>query len=380
MNFKKLTAAALAFTMVFTANAFAADKTSDYEQDKIVITYDEAVQKAIDNTTSIAAIDEAVDLMEKNKEALFTSLEGYFPYVSSDVTVDSSIGSLLSSIGTIDSSTKSYRYKKQMLEETAELMVKNYFNTIVTSENALELTKESLQLKQEEYSQLVMKHNLGMLSDNELETAKNEITKMMSNVTTAELAIDSVYESLASTIGLSKYANFEIDYELEYEPFTMTTGLEGYINVKTESDPSVMVAKAKLEDAEYQKKISLYDTEPYSYLSKENNVNSADRDLGDTQKNLRTSIVSGYNSITQLESTRESLEAALADAQTAYETAKVKYELGNITELEYKQAELAVKSAENDILSNTSSHDILVFQFEHPYMLSSSSGSSSSSK
>ena len=67
MNFKKLTAAALAFTMVFTANAFAADKTSDYEQDKIVITYDEAVQKAIDNTTSIAAIDEAVDLMEKNK-------------------------------------------------------------------------------------------------------------------------------------------------------------------------------------------------------------------------------------------------------------------------------------------------------------------------
>ena len=59
---------------------------------------------------------------------------------------------------------------------------------------------------------------------------------------------------------------------------------------------------------------------------------------------------------------------------------KVKYELGNITELEYKQAELAVKSAENDILSNTSSHDILVFQFEHPYMLSSSSGSSSSSK
>ena len=45
--------------------------------------------------------------------------------------------------------------------------------------------------------------------------------------------------------------------------------------------------------------------------------------MGDTQKNLRTSIVSGYNSIKQLESTRESLEAALADAQTAYETAKV---------------------------------------------------------
>ena len=111
---------------------------------------------------------------------------------------------------------------------------------------------------------------------------------------------------------------------------------------------------------------------------KKNNVNSADRELGDTQKNLRTSIINGYNSITQLESNRESLEAALTDAQTSYETAKVKYELGNITELELKEAELAVESAENDILSNTSSHDLLVFQFEHPYMLSSSSSSSQS--
>lgn len=378
MNLKKLTAIALAFTMVISANAFAADSSSDKEETKVVITYDEAVERAIKNTTSIASIDDAVDLMEKNKEALFTNLEGFYPYVSNDITVDSSIGSLLSSIGTIDTNTKSYRYQKQMLEETAELMVKNYFNTIVTSENALELTKESLQLKQEEYSQLVMKHNLGMLSDNELETAKNEITKMMSNVTAAELTIDSVYESLASSIGLAKGTEFEIDYDLEYTPFTMTTGIEGYINVKTESDPSVMVAKAKLEDAEYQKKISLYDTEPYSYLSKENNVNSADRELGDTQKNLRTSIINGYNSITQLESNRESLEAALTDAQTSYETAKVKYELGNITELELKEAELAVESAENDILSNTSSHDLLVFQFEHPYMLSSSSSSSQS--
>ncbi len=45
---------------------------------KVVITYDEAVQRAIENTTSIASIDEAVDLMEKNKEDLFTSLEGFF--------------------------------------------------------------------------------------------------------------------------------------------------------------------------------------------------------------------------------------------------------------------------------------------------------------
>ncbi len=377
MSLKKLTAAVMALCMAFSSAALAAEKTSQKEETKLVLTYEDAVERAVKNSTSIATIDEAVDLMEKNKEVLFTSLEGYFPYVGTDITVDASIGSLLGSVGTIDSSTKSYRYQKQMLEETAELMVKNCFNTIVTSEKTLELAKESLQLKQEEYSQLVMKHNLGMVSDNDLETAKNEITKMISNVTAAELAIDNLYASLANTTGLPKDTEFVIDYQMEYTPFTMTTGVEGYINVKTESDPSVMVAKAKLEDAQYQKKISLYETEPYSYLSKENAVNSADRELGDTKKNLRTSIINGYNSITQLESQRESLEAALTDAKTTYETAKVNYELGNITELQFRQAGLAVKSAENDILTNTSNHDILVFQFEHPYMLSGSSSSQS---
>lgn len=75
MNLKKLTAMALAFTMVISANAFAANNSSDEEETKVVITYDEAVERAIKNTTSIASIDDAVELMEKNKEALLQALK-----------------------------------------------------------------------------------------------------------------------------------------------------------------------------------------------------------------------------------------------------------------------------------------------------------------
>ena len=106
-------------------------------------------------------------------------------------------------------------------------------------------------------------------------------------------------------------------------------------------------------------------------------VNSADRTWGDTVKNLKTAIANAYNSIGQLESNRTALEAALADAKTTYATAQTNYQVGNITKLQLEQAELAVKSAENDLLSNASSHDLLVFQFEHPYMLSNSNSSSS---
>ena len=386
MNFKRLTAMAMAVAMAFSVNAFAANKTTANNaahsskqaegEAKRVVTYDEAVKLAIKNTSSIATIDEAMDYMENSKEAIYTNLSGYYPYSGTSQTVETAIGTLLSSIGTIDGNSKAYRYQKQMLEETAELMVKNYFDTIKTSENALALAKDSLRLKQDEYSQLVLKNKLGMISNNDLTNASNALTKMKENVKMAELAIDSVYSSLGNTIGLKDGTDFDIDYTLEYKPFEMEIGLDSYITQKSSTDPSVQVAKANLETAEFQKKVSTYETEPYSYQQKDNAVNSADRTWGDTVKNLKTAISNAYNSISQLESNRTALEAALADAKTTYATAQTNYQVGNITKLQFEQAELAVKSAENDLLSNTSSHDLLVFQFEHPYMLSSSNGSS----
>ncbi len=382
MKLKILIAMAVAAVMLLSVPVFAAQtynfvptgftaqtKEDKKEQPARVVTYDEAIEMAIKNTSSLAAIVEAIDYMEKSKESLFSSLESFFPYSGRDMTVETSIGTLLSSVGNIDGNAKSYTYQKQMLEETAELIVKNYFNTIKTSESSLELAKESLELKKQEYEQLVMKNDLGMISDNDLTTAKNELDTMEKNVDMASLAIDSLYSSLAKAIGLKEGTHIELDYSLEYEPLTMTTGIDAYINVKASTDPSVLSAKAAVDAADFQRKISTYETEPYSYLSKKNAVNSADRNYGDTVKNLRLNISNAYNSIMQLESKQDNLNTALNDAQLTYNTAKINYEVGNITELAYKQAELAVKSAENDILSNISNHDMLIFQFNHPYML-----------
>ena len=379
MNLKKLTASVLIAVMAFSASAFAADKKDETET-KTVITYDKAVEMAIKNTSSLKTIDEAVELMEDNKEMLFTSLNGYLPLSGVSHQVESSIGNLLESIGSIDGSTKSYKYKKIMLKETAELMVKNYFNTIVTSEKSLELAKESLVLKQRECNELIAKNKLGMVSDNELDTAKNEVTTLQQNVKMAELAIDNVYDELANAIGLKVGEEFEIDYEITYEPLTITTSLESYITVKSQSEPSVVAAKADVESADFQKKVSITDDTPYSYEEKTNALNAADRTYGDTVKNIKTSILNGYNTIMQLESKEKTLQTALDDAKRTYDTAKTNFEVGNITQLKLDQASLAVKNAENDLLSNASSHDLLVFQFNHPYMLSGSGSGADAGK
>ena len=48
------------------------------KKQKVVITYDEAVERAIKNTTSIASIDDAVDLYGKRIKRLFLqTLKGF---------------------------------------------------------------------------------------------------------------------------------------------------------------------------------------------------------------------------------------------------------------------------------------------------------------
>ena len=374
MNFKKLTAMAVSTAMLMSCTAFAADDDSAVR----TITYEEAVSMAIDNTSGIATLDESMDYMEKSKESVYTSLEGFIPVSGTSYTVEASIGTLLQSIGSLDGSSKTARYQKEMHEGTTELMIRNYFNTIKTSEQSLELAKESLALKQQEYNEMVIKNDLGMVSDNELNTTRNEITTLQGNVNSAELAIENVYKSLANAMGLNENTEFVIDYNIEYTPLQMDIPLENYITQKGASDPSVLAAKASLEQAEFNKKVSTYETEPYSYLEKENAVNQASRTYGDTVDALKTSIQNGYNSIMQLESNQTVLEAALDDVETAYATAQTNYNVGNITSLTLAQAELAVNQAETNLKSNASQHDLLVFQFQHPYMLSGASSGSSS--
>ena len=69
---------------------------------------------------------------------------------------------------------------------------------------------------------------------------------------------------------------------------------------------------------------------------------------------------------------RDSAEADLKKAETTYRMVEVNYQAGNVTKTAVEQAEMGVISAQNALKTNAYNHDMLVFTFENPSLLSSS--------
>ena len=348
MKFKSIAAACMAFAVLFTSTAFAAQPAKD---EKIVLTYDKAVELATKNNTKLSTLEDSIDYMEKNQEITVESMGSTAAMMSDPATrtMTMQMGNLLTSAQTLETNIQTSKYNEDLIKIGNEYLVKNYFNGIKLAESGLELAKKNASIAQDKYNQDIVKSRLGMVSKNDLQTSKSAFDTSRNTVEQTELAI-----------------------EKSYEPYELGRSIESYITTSISKAPSIKIAEANLDLAKRLKNISTYETAVYSYLEKENNVSSASRNVKDAKDNMKTNITNAYNDIKTLETERESLETALKDAKTTYETAKTNYAVGNVTSLTLKQAELGVENAENNLVTNAYNHDLKVFAFNNPSILGSS--------
>ena len=106
-------------------------------------------------------------------------------------------------------------------------------------------------------------------------------------------------------------------------------------------------------------------------------VKTAERNYADSVKAKENSIKNAYIGLQNTESERKVLENKLAQAKADYETAKVNYQVGNITKLQLDSAELAITQAEIALEQNTLTHDVNKFMLDNTCLLSGASSASS---
>ncbi len=75
-----------------------------------------------------------------------------------------------------------------------------------------------------------------------------------------------------------------------------------------------------------------------------------------------------YNSILTLEENQNKLLLAVEDAKNNLNLAKSNYEVGLITELQLKSAELALESAEMNVLDNIATYKSTIRLYEKPWL------------
>jgi len=376
-----------------TGPYFVLDLNIDKDENTTVYTYDEALQSAINKNSDLKNLDDSISYLVEARSELGNNLkimdDAYESYtflqnsaangdISDYDTIQARMSSTLDSTIQIMQSMKSTDVNRSLKDVNEEMIkdglaatLKNHLSSIKTAQMNISLLEENVKLGQENIDNMELKLSVGMESEKNVSAAKLEQKQLESNLESSKLALDKLKQSLNDFMGANADENILIDYEITFDKLD-DVSLESYVTLKTQNDPSIKTLKAKVDLAEYNKRIASVSATDSERLNLTNNYNTAVRTLKDTQDSMETNIRNTYNSIKQLEEQNKANKAAVQKAIEDYNSVVVSYQAGMATNYQVSQAKMAILNAEIEVEKNALNYDLLVFTFERPYMLSNS--------
>ncbi len=376
-----LSMALFSTTLFADTRAYAAQAVSKAEENILPeLTYEAALEKAKKHSPDLRDIADTAEFLQKTKEDLWDRV-GYFDSPDYDYQrwVNDGWYMVTSSAFSTATSMKQNSYGEAITKLGLEAGVKNYFITILSQEDNLELMKKNMELQQKLYKQGKTKYQLGLISKFDLDKLETETNNLADSITLMESALEQIYTQFNSLLGESPEKRYQLVYDVSYEPFTLNQTMDQYINGKVNASNTLKILELNVESAKFKKNYL-----PESSTGSETNQNNlsydqAKRSLKTSKDDFALAIRNGYNAILQKETEYATAQAALKQAEADYHKAEVNYQAGNITALTLEQAQMGVDKAKNEIQQVVYDHDLAIFNFQNPDLLSGGAGASGAS-
>ena len=376
-----LSMALFSTTLFADTRAYAAQSVSKAEENILPeLTYEAALEKAKKHSPDLRDIADTAEFLQKTKEDLWDRV-GYFDSPDYDYQrwVNDGWYMVTSSAFSTTTSMKQNSYGEAITKLGLEAGVKNYFITILSQEDNLELLKKNMELQQKLYKQGKTKYQLGLISKFDLDKLETETNNLADSITLVESALEQIYTQFNSLLGESPEKRYQLVYDVSYEPFTLNQTMDQYINGKVNASNTLKILELNVESAKFKKNYL-----PESSTGSEANQNNlsydqAKRSLKTSKDDFALAIRNGYNAILQKETEYATAQAALKQAEADYHKAEVNYQAGNITALTLEQAQMGVDKAKNEIQQVVYDHDLAIFNFQNPDLLSGGAGASGAS-
>lgn len=341
------------------------------------ITYEEALKRALKNSSDLKKLAEDIKITEEKKENASSVIvverpPGYGAPRTDVFISDATHISDLVNLVSLDIGREASEYQKEIKQTLIEYQVKTAINNIIQLKKDIELAKRSLEISNKKLSITKQKAYLG------LESKTNE-TQEIQKYEQQQKQLDSLYKNLDNQyisfnrlIGAEDDERFILDYDVSFE-LLGDIPLDSYVLQAINKDPSIHIQEGVVKQAEYNLNLYSYTGGNDSYSIRKSRLEQAMIDLNDAKNKLKDNIRNAYNRLHQIEKEYEVKQLELEKAIQQWKVAKTKYDLGMIIETDLKQAELAVLNAQADLEKTISQYDLLKFAFQHPYLLSSNS-------
>lgn len=381
LNYKWKSAVALTLAMsIFCPQAFAAeaetvqDMTVEIQQKEStlpLLTFEEALEKAIKHSPDLRDIDDSLDLLIESKDtledAVNTSLKVNY---DTKEWVSTTWHTLVSTAFTLENNQSNMKYLKELTEMGLEVSLKSYFASILGDEAELEYKKLAAENKKTLFMQGYTKYRLGMLSKFNLNQLQMEYETAKNDVAILEAQLEQQYYTLNNLMGVSSANRYQLVYDVEYAPYELPSNMEAYINTKVQKeDLSIKLKELAMESAKFKSNYRTYASTKQTADQDKLSYDQAKRALTTAKRDKELAIRNAALSIQQMDQGIASAQEGLKQVQAVYRMTQINYQAGNVTKTAVEQAELAVMQTELALQELYYNYDMLVYTFENTSLL-----------
>lgn len=336
------------------------------------LTVEMALEKALKHSPDLQDLEDSLELLKDNDEKIYDRVGSVnVPNYEHTRWLSDETHALISTVFQIEQGLKQAKIGKELQKMVLEVTVKTYFTTIISIEDGLELARANADMQQKLYEQGYTKYRLGMLSKYNLEQLKVTAQQAKDTVTKTESSLEQMYNTFNNLIGEKTEERFDFVYDVTFTPYEMDLPMDQYIRNKMSEDLMLQMQELTVENAKFARNLRNYTNAQDTYASDKLTYEQQKRALNTAKADKEVAIQNAYLKIKALETDYSTAQSNLAKAEADLRVAKLSYQTGAVTKMAVAGAEMGVVSAQNALKSVVYEHNMLIYQFENPSILSS---------
>ena len=256
------------------------------------ISYQEALNMALNNNDSLKQLEENIEYLDEQKNKAQTDLS------TAINTTDSTMGDptskvsaqytnimhLIQSLKKYEDDISDYGFQKKIKSDISELSLRNHLINIKSYGLDIDILKKDIELDKSNLRVSEIKRDHGLMSDLDFAEAQDKLTEKNNKLNDYYTKLKNERQSLNKLLGLD--INSENEFELELPTEQFTTDVETHILNQFNSSPALEIQRKKVDQAQYA--VDSYDSLlTDSEIKTNNDLNDAMRTYDDLVKNLQ---------------------------------------------------------------------------------------------
>lgn len=324
-----------------------------------ILTYEEAAEKAINYSYKLKNQLKELEKLEEQRETAGRELS----YGGDDEIHFSRIKKVKS----LDASIQMAKKEIDISKESITFETKNAMNDVNKLLNDKKLEELNLQDTKAKLDAAMAKFQRGTISAYELKNQQEASEKKLKELEMLGKSIEAAYLKLNTLLGIKNSEEYILEETVIYEPLE-EVNINLLVSRVMSNNPSIWNQEKKIEMAELDLVLHVYNVGGDSYDTKKINISVEKNNLATLKISLEESIRNTYNQIQQTEKSYEILADNLKSAENTLEILHAQYNGGVAISSQLQEVELQIVQLKNDIKNKAMDHEKQKELLYKPYL------------